>query len=155
MLSITENPRFLSHRSVAAENPRPPTVASSRWNNYTNNHDKLRMYLHIPSLFTASLTTCQGFWYGNFSIGGTSNLNLMIDTGSGDVVLNPGLYVPGKASKNLNLTFENTYGTTSSNGTGNAAVCASATHEPSNNMLTPNSHRCQGSFTPTRSHTVD
>ncbi len=50
------------------------------------------------------------------------NLSLLIDTGSGDVVLNPGIYVPGKTSQNLNLTFENTYGTTSSNGTGNGIV---------------------------------
>ncbi|KAF4629757.1 hypothetical protein G7Y89_g8385 [Cudoniella acicularis] len=47
---------------------------------------------------------------------------MLIDTGSGDVIVNPGLYVPGKSSQNLNATFANVYGTTSSNGTGNGMV---------------------------------
>lgn len=36
--------------------------------------------------------------------------------------MNPGIYVPGKTSENLNITFENTYGTTSKDGTGSATV---------------------------------
>ncbi|PMD39253.1 acid protease [Hyaloscypha variabilis F] len=71
---------------------------------------------------TQTITIDSGFWFGNFSIGGAPNLNLLIDTGSGDIILNPGLYVPSKASKNLSLPFENSYGTTSSNGTGTGGV---------------------------------
>jgi hypothetical protein len=44
-----------------------------------------------------------GFWFGDFSIGGASSLNLRIDTKSGDVILNPGFYVPSTISENLTL----------------------------------------------------
>ena len=46
-----------------------------------------------------------GFWFGDFSIAGASSLNLQIDTKSGDVILNPGLYVPSTISENLALPF--------------------------------------------------
>ncbi|OBT86051.1 hypothetical protein VE02_05528 [Pseudogymnoascus sp. 03VT05] len=66
-----------------------------------------------------------GFWYADFTVGGASNLSLLIDTGSGDIVVNPGIYVPGKTSGNLNTSFENTYGTRSKDGTGSATVSTS------------------------------
>ncbi|KAH8682827.1 aspartic peptidase domain-containing protein [Tricladium varicosporioides] len=74
---------------------------------------------------TQILSSKDGFWFGNFSVGGSPNLKLLIDTGSGDLILNPKLYTPGKTSKSLNLTFTNTYGTTSSNGSGNGLMTGS------------------------------
>ncbi|RDL31832.1 uncharacterized protein BP5553_09234 [Venustampulla echinocandica] len=71
---------------------------------------------------TTSSHISLGFWFGEFTVGGSSNISLLIDTGSGDVVLNPGIYVPGKASQTLNITFENSYGSTESNGTGSSTV---------------------------------
>jgi len=68
------------------------------------------------------ISASEGFWFGEFTVGGSFNLSMMIDTGSADVIVNPGLYTPGAASKNLNQTFVGTYGTTSSNGTGNGTV---------------------------------
>jgi hypothetical protein len=31
------------------------------------------------------------YWYGNFTVGESDNLGLLIDTGSSDLILNPGL----------------------------------------------------------------
>ena len=48
---------------------------------------------------------------------------MMIDTGSADVIINPGFYKPGTTSQTLNVSFSNHYGTTSSDGTGTGTVC--------------------------------
>ncbi|OBT61338.1 hypothetical protein VE03_09531 [Pseudogymnoascus sp. 23342-1-I1] len=80
-------------------------------------------FLHLgrrDGLASEGIEIDAGFWYADFTVGGASNLSLLIDTGSGDIVVNPGIYVPGKISENLNITFENTYGTTSKDGTGSA-----------------------------------
>ncbi|KAF8857221.1 acid protease [Acephala macrosclerotiorum] len=68
------------------------------------------------------ISSSEGLWFGDFAVGSSSNLSTLIDTGSGDVIVNPGLYKPSKSSKSLNTTFNNTYGTTSSDSTGNGTV---------------------------------
>ncbi|CZR62087.1 uncharacterized protein PAC_11984 [Phialocephala subalpina] len=68
------------------------------------------------------ISSSGGFWFGDFSVGNSSNLSMLIDTGSGDVIVNPKLYKPSASSKPLNAAFTNTYGTTSSDGTGNGTV---------------------------------
>jgi hypothetical protein len=64
----------------------------------------------------------KGFWFGNFTVGTASNLSLMIDTGSGDLILNPGLYKPSKTSHDLHISFNNGYGTTTSSNAGTENV---------------------------------
>ena len=63
-----------------------------------------------------------GFWYGAFDVGQSKNLSLLIDTGSNDVSVNPGLYKPSGQSKNLNQTGHLRYSTTQENGCGVADV---------------------------------
>ena len=55
-----------------------------------------------------NLTT--GRWFGNFSIGNSGPLSLLIDTGSSNIVLNPGRYKPGADSQNLGTNFTKIYG---------------------------------------------
>lgn len=50
-------------------------------------------------------------------------MELLVDTGSADLVLNPGRYKRGAGSVDLQKNFEITYGTT----TGNAAGSSSQT----------------------------
>ncbi|KAJ5814798.1 acid protease [Penicillium riverlandense] len=47
---------------------------------------------------------------------------MLIDTGSSDVIINPGLYKTGPKSTNLHMRFENSYGTTKSDGSGTGSV---------------------------------
>jgi pepsin A len=56
------------------------------------------------------------FRFGSFDVGNSKNLTLLIDTGSSDVIVNPGLYKGGPHSVDTNSTFTNTYGTTESDG---------------------------------------
>ncbi|KUJ16902.1 acid protease [Mollisia scopiformis] len=69
-----------------------------------------------------AISSSGGFWFGDFAVGGSSSLNMLIDTGSGDVIVNAGLYKPSSTSKSINATFDNTYATTSSDGTGTGDV---------------------------------
>ncbi|KFY31701.1 hypothetical protein V493_00881 [Pseudogymnoascus sp. VKM F-4281 (FW-2241)] len=82
-------------------------------------------FLHLDrrdGLASEGIKIDAGFWYADFTVGGAYDLSLLIDTGSGDIVVNPGIYIPGKISENLNIAFENTYGTTSKDGTGSATI---------------------------------
>lgn len=63
-----------------------------------------------------------GFWYGTFSIGESKDLSLLIDTGSNDVAVNPGLYKPSSQSENLHQKGELQYATAQSNGCGFADI---------------------------------
>lgn len=65
-----------------------------------------------------------GFWYGSFDIGDSKNVSLLIDTGSSDVFLNPGLYSPSTDSKNLHKINVANYITAQTNGCGNATITA-------------------------------
>ena len=59
---------------------------------------------------TGNLTS--GRWFGNFSVGNSGPLSLLVDSGSSDIVLNPGRYLPSGAptSLDLNVNFTKTYG---------------------------------------------
>lgn len=65
----------------------------------------------------------QSFWFGSFDVGNSKNLTLLIDTGSSDVIVNPGLYKAGPHSVDTHSTFTITYGTTESDGSGTGTVC--------------------------------
>ncbi|KAM0458576.1 hypothetical protein ACHAPV_005968 [Trichoderma viride] len=67
---------------------------------------------------TGNLVADQGFWFSNFTIGGSSNLEILIDTGSSDAMLNPGVYKPGPKSVNTNTPFSISYATTNPDGSG-------------------------------------
>ncbi|KAE8445245.1 hypothetical protein EG329_013617 [Mollisiaceae sp. DMI_Dod_QoI] len=71
------------------------------------------------------ISSSGGFWFGDFVVGASTNLSMLIDTGSGDVIVNPGKYKSSQSSKALNTTFSNSYGTTSGDGTGNGTVVGS------------------------------
>ncbi|OKP12048.1 hypothetical protein PENSUB_2406 [Penicillium subrubescens] len=58
--------------------------------------------------------TLQNVWFGSFDVGNSKNLTLLIDTGSSDVIVSPGLYKGGPHSVDTSSTFANTYGTTES-----------------------------------------
>ncbi|CAI6338676.1 unnamed protein product [Periconia digitata] len=58
------------------------------------------------------------FWFGNYSVGNADNLELLIDTGSSDIFINPGEYVPSSNSKDLEENFTATFSTAKSDGTG-------------------------------------
>lgn len=64
----------------------------------------------------------QGFWYGNFTVGLSPHLSLLIDTGSSDVAVNPGLYKASSTGENLHQTGKLQYETTQENGCGTADV---------------------------------
>ena len=68
------------------------------------------------------LTRIQGFWYGTFTAGNAQNLSLLIDTGSSDAAVNPNLYKPSSASKNLHKSGALRYSTTQENGCGSADI---------------------------------
>ena len=68
----------------------------------------------------------QRFWFGNFDIGDSENLTLLIDTGSSDVIMNSGMYKPGPRAANIHKNFTITYGTTESDGSGTGTVWTSS-----------------------------
>lgn len=68
-------------------------------------------------------TGLQGFWFGQFDIGNSKNLSLLIDTGSSDIIVNSPYYHPGLQSVNLGKNFSSSYGTTESDGSGTGTVC--------------------------------
>ena len=91
--------------------------------------DAVRQTLHTASrhyghsrFAIAPETLDAGFWYGSFDVGETKNLSLLIDTGSDDVAVNPGLYKPTSQSHNLNETGSLGYGTTEADGCGFAKI---------------------------------
>jgi len=52
-------------------------------------------------------------------------VELLVDTGSADLVLNPGKYKRGTGSVDLRKNFEITYGTTSGNAAGSSSQTVS------------------------------
>lgn len=60
----------------------------------------------------------QGFWFANFTVGASRSLELLVDTGSTDVILDYGKYRASPFSKNLHQTYSAPFGTTNSNGSG-------------------------------------
>ena len=50
------------------------------------------------------------YWFGNFKVGDSGPLKLLIDTGSADLLVNPGLYTPSGDKKSYgNGKFSITY----------------------------------------------
>lgn len=66
----------------------------------------------------AALFDEQGFWFGHFSVGGSADLSILIDTGSSDAIINPGVYKPSKQAADTHQTFRIAYATTNPDGTG-------------------------------------
>ncbi|KAE9373114.1 acid protease [Stipitochalara longipes BDJ] len=60
----------------------------------------------------------EGWWFANFTIGATSGLEILVDTGSSDVLLNPGKYKPSPASQTMNSNFTIEFGSTNPDGSG-------------------------------------
>ncbi|EFY85058.1 aspartic protease precursor [Metarhizium acridum CQMa 102] len=60
----------------------------------------------------------QGFWFSHFTVGASSDLEILIDTGSSDAILNPGIYKPSPGSVNANRRFRISYATTNPDGSG-------------------------------------
>lgn len=67
---------------------------------------------------TIPLVFVEGFWFGNFTTGDATDLSLLIDTGSSDIYVNPGLYKPSSESHTLNQTVSMSFITTEPNGCG-------------------------------------
>lgn len=82
-----------------------------------------RAYGHDSILRQQANTFLQGFWFADVTVGDSDTaLELLLDTGSADLVLNPCLYTGGPNAVNLQNTFDITYGTT-----GNSAGSSSQT----------------------------
>ncbi|MCJ1442906.1 MAG: hypothetical protein MMC23_003403 [Stictis urceolatum] len=67
-------------------------------------------------------TNDQGFWFANFTIGAAKEQSILIDTGSSDAIMNPGLYKPSAGSKNLHQNFRISYATTNPDGSGSESA---------------------------------
>ncbi|OHW90382.1 aspartic protease precursor, partial [Colletotrichum incanum] len=63
-----------------------------------------------------------GFWYGSFHVGLSTNLSLLIDTGSSDLAVNPDRYKASSASVNLHQRGVLLYDTVYENGCGFANI---------------------------------
>ncbi|KJK77307.1 hypothetical protein H634G_07046 [Metarhizium anisopliae BRIP 53293] len=59
-----------------------------------------------------------GFWFSHFTVGASPDLEILIDTGSSDAILNPGVYKPSPGSVNANRRFRISYATTNPDGSG-------------------------------------
>ncbi|KAJ5587197.1 acid protease [Penicillium hispanicum] len=69
-----------------------------------------------------TLSESDRFWFGSFDVGNAKNLTLLVDTGSSDVVLNPGVYKKSAQGVNTHKNFSITYGSTESDGSGTLTV---------------------------------
>ncbi len=66
--------------------------------------------------------TPQGFWFSHFTIGASKDLEILIDTGSADAILNPGVYEPSSGSVDTGKPFRISYATTNPDGSGTLTV---------------------------------
>jgi pepsin A len=64
----------------------------------------------------------KGFWFSRFAIGDSPDLEILIDTGSSDAILNPGIYKPSPNAVNAKRPFHISYATTNHDGTGDLSV---------------------------------
>lgn len=67
----------------------------------------------------------QGFWFSHFSVGASRNLEMLINTGSSDAILNPGVYDPSSASRDQKRDFHISYATAKPDGSGKLSVSVS------------------------------
>lgn len=77
----------------------------------------------------------QGFWFSHFTVGASKDLEILIDTGSSDAILNPGIYQPSSASQDQNRRFHISYATTNPDGSGSLSVSASSSSDTNNTLL--------------------
>lgn len=70
----------------------------------------------------AALFDEQGFWFGHFSVGASPDLSILIDSGSSDAIINPGVYKPSKQAVDTRKTFRISYATTNPDGSGQLSV---------------------------------
>lgn len=54
------------------------------------NHTNGSVTTDLPASLGHSL-----YWFANFDVGDSKNVKLLVDTGSTDLLVNPGMYVPG------------------------------------------------------------
>ncbi|KAL3422802.1 Gastricsin [Phlyctema vagabunda] len=94
--------------------PNIPLVRSS--------HSTYQNLNRRSGVVSQSISNVNNFWFAKCNVGLASNLTLLIDTGSGDVVLNPGVNISSPESINTNVTFSNGYGTTKNDGTGTSII---------------------------------
>ncbi|KAF4635739.1 hypothetical protein G7Y89_g2357 [Cudoniella acicularis] len=73
-------------------------------------------------LLSARVFEDQRFWFANFSVGNASNLSLLVDTGSSDLLLNVGKYTPSTSSQDLGHEFNLSFSTSNSDGTGSESM---------------------------------
>ncbi|OAA50332.1 aspartic protease precursor [Metarhizium rileyi] len=64
------------------------------------------------------LVNKQGFWFSHFTVGASRDLEMLIDTGSSDAILNPGIYQASPASVDTKRQFRISYATTNPDGSG-------------------------------------
>ncbi|TQV94532.1 hypothetical protein V2A60_005572 [Cordyceps javanica] len=69
-----------------------------------------------------SLVNEQGFWFSHFTVGASKDLEILIDTGSSDAIMNPGIYQPSPASQDQGRRFRIAYATTNPDGSGSLAA---------------------------------
>jgi hypothetical protein len=88
-----------TYRDIASEHTRSLLSHSRRLRG--------RQTAYIPTAIDEIL-----YWYGNFTVGKSSGLGLLIDTGSSDLIVNPDLYVPSgyaapyDGSNNFTISYE-------------------------------------------------
>lgn len=99
---VTE--RRQSHRPVLHRRQFARQVQSAVNEGYNDGSN----FVLVP--LVGNLTT--GRWFGSFAVGHSPPLELLIDTGSSDIILNPNRYAPSPAlgSQDLHTNFTKTYG---------------------------------------------
>ncbi|KAH8654537.1 aspartic peptidase domain-containing protein [Tricladium varicosporioides] len=92
-------------------------------------------------IISTSLFQDGKFWFANFSIGNVSNLALLVDTGSSDILLNREKYLPSGSSKDLNKEVNISFSTSNSDGTGSESMTVHALSDaislPGTNLIIP------------------
>ncbi|KAK8932726.1 Aspartic protease [Metarhizium anisopliae] len=76
----------------------------------------------------------QGFWFSHFTVGASPDLEILIDTGSSDAILNPGVYKPSPGSVNANRRFRISYATTNPDGSGTLTDAKDTKRQASGNV---------------------
>ncbi|OAA74091.1 aspartyl protease [Cordyceps fumosorosea ARSEF 2679] len=76
-----------------------------------------------------ALVNEQGFWFSHFTVGASKDLEILIDTGSSDAIMNPGIYQPSAASQDQNRRFHIAYATTNPDGSGTLSASGKVYHD--------------------------
>ncbi|KAJ4158329.1 uncharacterized protein LMH87_008861 [Akanthomyces muscarius] len=85
--------------------------------------------LALASTGDGSLVNEQGFWFSHFTIGASKDLEILIDTGSSDAIMNPGIYQPSSTSQDQKRRFRIAYSTTNPDGSGSLAASGQVYHD--------------------------